>query len=433
MTIIEKIKQSVEGATGMPFLYHAAGELNELIARCKELPVAYSFLLDSGTIDDVNGRYHERVTLAVMFCDKTEFDFNALENEEIIDRMKVKAYKWMQSLRMSNALRVVSVNNTQRLYDNTTDVLTGFAVNITLEDIAGVGECELPDVVFEIKENGEYPVVGIDKVIANVLPKSTDIVITENGEYNPNDYDVDAFSKVDVDVKPKLEEITATDNGTYTPSEGFDGFGKVNVDLRGKLKVSAIKYNSVDSETIEFNLVDYSKIKDCNNFIYQCPNLKKVILKGTNFKSATTFNRAIYNCDNLELLDLENAFTENVIDFYYAFGNNPKLVYINLVGVSAKSATNINYIFTYNRKLETLVGNYTIDDVINNNLTILDGLKINVSVNASSLLNRASLRALINGLAEVETTQTLTLGATLKAKLTEEDIAIATNKGWSIA
>lgn len=68
--------------------------------------------------------------------------------------------------------------------------------------------------VFEIKENGEYPVVGIDKVIANVLPKSTDIVITENGEYNPNDYDVDAFSKVDVDVKPKLEDLTATDNGT---------------------------------------------------------------------------------------------------------------------------------------------------------------------------------------------------------------------------
>ena len=187
MTIIEKIKQSVEGTTGMPFLYHAAGELNELIARCGELPVAYSFLIDSGTIDDVNGRYHERVTIAVMFCDKTKFDFNALENEQIIDRMKVKAYKWMHSLRMSNALRIVSVNNTQRLYDNTTDILTGFAVNITLEDIAGVGECELPAVLFEIKENGEYPVVGIDKVLVDVLPKSTDIVITENGEYNPND------------------------------------------------------------------------------------------------------------------------------------------------------------------------------------------------------------------------------------------------------
>lgn len=170
MTIIEKIKQSVEGATGMPFLYHAAGELNELLARCKELPVAYSFLIDSGTIDDVNGRYHERVTLAVMFCDKTEFDFNAMENEQIIDRMKVKAYKWLQSLRMSNALHVVSVNNTQRLYDNTTDILTGFAVNITIEDVAGVGECELPEVIIDVDKNGIYDVVGVDKVRVNVVP-----------------------------------------------------------------------------------------------------------------------------------------------------------------------------------------------------------------------------------------------------------------------
>lgn len=171
MTIIEKIKQSVEGATGVPFLYHAAGELNELIARCESLPVAYSFLIENGAIDDVNGRYHERVTIAVIFCDKTEFDFNAIENEQIIDRMKVKAFKWLQSLRMNNALRVVSVNNTQRLYDNTTDVLTGYAVNITIEDVAGVGECELPEVVFDIDKNGIYDVVGLDKVRVNVVQR----------------------------------------------------------------------------------------------------------------------------------------------------------------------------------------------------------------------------------------------------------------------
>lgn len=146
MTIIEKIKQSVEGATGMPFLYHAAGELNELIARCNTLPVAYSFLIDSGTIDDVNGLYHERVTIAVMFCDKTEFDFNAIDNEQIIDRMKVKSYKWLTALRSSAELQVVSINNTQRLYDNTTDILTGYAVNITIEDMRGYGLCDFDDI-----------------------------------------------------------------------------------------------------------------------------------------------------------------------------------------------------------------------------------------------------------------------------------------------
>lgn len=142
MTIIEKIKRSVEGATGLPFLYHAAGEINELIARAGELPVAFAFLLDNGTIEDVNGMYHERVTFAVMFADKTQFDFNALENEEIIDRMKIKAYKWLQSLRLSNDLNIVAINQTQRLYDATTDILTGYAVNITLEDIDGYSACD---------------------------------------------------------------------------------------------------------------------------------------------------------------------------------------------------------------------------------------------------------------------------------------------------
>ena len=444
MTIIEKIKQSVEGATGMPFLYHAADELNELIARCKELPVAYSFLLDSGTIDDVNGRYHERVTLAVMFCDKTEFDFNALENEEIIDRMKVKAYKWIQSLRMSNALRVVSVNNTQRLYDNTTDVLTGFAVNITLEDIAGLGECELPDVVFEIKENGEYPVVGIDKVIANVLPKSTDIVITENGDYYPQDYEVDAFSKVDVDVKPKLEDLTATDNGTYTPSEGFDGFGKVNVDLRGKVKVNSFKVtNGCINEEGRWEGETLIDTSECTSFlgIFQGnTKIKQLDLSNWNVDNVTTCAQIFLQCVNLEYIKgLENWHTDRVTDYQFIFQNCYKLKELNLTNWYTGGLYSSNYIIGFIAncyELTTLIGGATIEEVLANNISCMNGLKVSLVLvsnqNQRTKLDRASLRALINGLAEVETTQTLTLGATLRAKLTEEDIAIATAKNWSI-
>lgn len=141
MTIIEKIKQSIESATNLPFLYHAAGELNELLARANSLPVAYSFLLDSGTIQDTNGQFHEQISLAVMFCDKTEFDFNAIENEQIIDAMKVKAYQWLYQLRLNDDLEIVSINNTQRLYDTTTEILTGYAVNITLKEVQGYGVC----------------------------------------------------------------------------------------------------------------------------------------------------------------------------------------------------------------------------------------------------------------------------------------------------
>lgn len=418
MTIIEKIKQSVEGATGMPFLYHAAGELNELIARCKSLPVAYSFLIDSGTIDDVNGRYHERVTLAVMFCDKTEFDFNALENEKIIDRMKVKAYKWMQSLRMSNALHVVSVNNTQRLYDNTTDILTGFAVNITIEDVAGVGECELPQVVIDVDKNGSYDVVGVDKVSVNVLPKLEDLEVTQNGEYLPHT-DIAGFSKVSVYVQPVLEELTITQNGEYLPQEGVDGFSKVVAEF----------------DTSSLPKVKVRKIQVSNNCVDENGYWAGELVDVSN---ATTLNGLCLNCSSLKKLDVSSWDTSKVTDFTNLFNGCTNLRSVDLTSWSMESfrgGWTSKQMFDACRLLTTIIGGRTIENVIYNNIMCLRGLKYKIEgTKLPDSLDRASLRALINGLADLtgQTAQTLTLGATLIAKLTDEDIAIATNKNWTI-
>lgn len=411
MTIIEKIKQSIEGATGMPFLYHAAGELNELIARCKSLPVAYSFLIDSGMIDDVNGRYHERVTLAVMFCDKTEFDFNALENEEIIDRMKVKAYKWLQSLRMSNTLHIVSVNNTQRLYDNTTDVLTGFAVNITIEDVAGVGECELPDVVFEIKDNGEYPVVGIDKVIVLVPNSLTDLIATENGkEYLPLDYGAYGFNKVTVEI-PKIKVSTfpqiticcLDENGKWNGEHMFDTSCCTGT-MQNIARISGINNVTLD-------LSDWD-VSGCNRMtlLFSTSNgLVGVNLKGWDTSNVTFAGRS-FNDTAIKSIDLTS------FDFS-----------------KVTSQTGANNSFLFGAHFETCVGGLTVEQVINNDITILKGLRVSID-NIPPSLDRASCRALINGLADLtgQTTQILTLGVTLTAKVTEEDIAIAVNKNWTI-
>ena len=48
-------------------------------------------------------------------------------------------------------------------------------------------------------------------------------------------------------------------------------------------------------------------------------------------------------------------------------------------------------------------------------------------------LPREQLVGLMNGLLKVTSTQTLTLGSTLLAKLTDEDKKIATDKGWTLA
>lgn len=468
MTIIEKIKRSVEAATGLPFLYHAAGEINELIARAGELPVAYSFLIDSGTIDDVNGRYHERVTLAVMFCDKTEFDFNALENEQIIDRMKVKAYKWLQSLRMSNVLRIVSVNNTQRLYDNTTDILTGFAVNITIEDVAGVGECELPQVVIDVDKNGSYDVVGVDRVRVNVLPKLEELEVTQNGEYLPPT-DIAGFSKVSVDVQPVLEELNITENGEYTPQDGVDGFSKVVAEFdtsslpKVKLSTFAVSNECInedgiwDGQFVDFSIVDSFTFKGVTN-IKDWSFTKN--LHPTNLTSMSEFVRDCTTTGDKQVLDLSNFDLSKVKSYFrlaYANTCHNKIIanwvfpegtnkvtigpifyssYVEWVDLTSWKGNRLttDFSLSYCPRLKTIVGDKTIDDVINNNIKVFDGIGFNLNCTQGTPLQRPSLRAIINGLSDRSniTPLTLTLSNISFPLLEEEDIAIATSKNWTI-
>jgi hypothetical protein len=68
-------------------------------------------------------------------------------------------------------------------------------------------------------------------------------------------------------------------------------------------------------------------------------------------------------------------------------------------------------------------------------LTELSWSNNSLSTNISNLksLPREQLIGLMNGLSKVTSTQTLTLGSTLLAKLTDEDKKIATDKGWTLA
>lgn len=142
MNIISKIKKSIEDGAGVPFYYASAENLNVILDNA-EYPCALAVLANQGTIADTNGQFHERLTLVVSFADKTEFDFDALENEDIIDECKKRAFRWLYSLRLSSDLKQVSLNSTTRdyLYDDV--ILTGFGVNITLEEVAGFGACDI--------------------------------------------------------------------------------------------------------------------------------------------------------------------------------------------------------------------------------------------------------------------------------------------------
>ena len=64
---------------------------------------------------------------------------------------------------------------------------------------------------------------------------------------------------------------------------------------------------------------------------------------------------------------------------------------------------------------------------------LMTGMKVSFDISASTKFERADLLIILNNLATVTSTKTLTMGSINLAKLTDEDKAIATNKGWTLA
>ena len=64
---------------------------------------------------------------------------------------------------------------------------------------------------------------------------------------------------------------------------------------------------------------------------------------------------------------------------------------------------------------------------------LMTGMKVSFSISSSTQFEESDLVTILNNLATVTSTKTLTMGSTNLAKLTDEEKAIATNKGWTLA
>lgn len=109
-------------------------------------------------------------------------------------------------------------------------------------------------------------------------------------------------------------------------------------------------------------------------------------------------------------------------------------------GIVIKSA---NYMFTSATALRSIYGAMDISKQSSANLwqgcTALEnisfvtgGIARTIEFSKCSKLTDASIQSIIDGLAEVETAQTLTFHATVGAKLTEEQKAVITAKNWTL-
>lgn len=206
----------------------------------------------------------------------------------------------------------------------------------------------------------------------------------------------------------------------------------------------------------------YSFPKSLTNFnglLNGASNCTKVFAKSWDVSSVGTMFSAFAECSSLVEIDASEWDTSLVNNMQYTFSKCTSLVNVksakwntsavthffgafnlcsSLVEIDASEwdlsgATSVTNFFYKCSSLVSIIGNHTLQEVIDG-LAAFSGLSVGLDLK-DTILERASLRAVINGLADLtgQTSQTLTLGTTLQAKLTAEDIQIATDKNWVIA
>lgn len=139
MNLLDKIKASVV-ATGLPFNYGSAEELDKKIANSAQ-PATYCYLLQDSREITVGGQRCEQAQVVIFFCDRTSESIDSEENEQIISRCKEDADDWLRSIREGNELAIVGEVQYRRVYLQFYQQVTGIGVAVTLRENVGLTYC----------------------------------------------------------------------------------------------------------------------------------------------------------------------------------------------------------------------------------------------------------------------------------------------------
>lgn len=130
--------------------------------------------------------------------------------------------------------------------------------------------------------------------------------------------------------------------------------------------------------------------------------------------NVTNMSHMFYLCSSLTTIpQLDTSKVKIMGDMFY---NCPSLTTIPQLDVS--SVTDMSNMFYKCNSLKSI---------------LMTGMKASFSISASTQFEESDLVTILNNLATVTSTKTLTMGSTNLAKLTDEEKAIATNKGWTLA
>lgn len=230
-------------------------------------------------------------------------------------------------------------------------------------------------------------------------------------------------------------------------------------------KVKDFSYALTYSNIKEFPNWNFSNAETIGYLLKQCKSLRTAIVINNLSKLTGDYClNGIFQQSAVTSVTLNGLNPNTVYSLDQAFFDNGWLQSISLnttTGVPMK-VKSMSETFNYCSQLKTLplmdltqctwfsvigcnslesIPAYDLSNITSINLGSLynlkefhaTGMKVSFDISSSTNFTKEALVEILNNLATVTNTQTLKMGATNLAKLTDEDKLIATNKGWTLA
>ena len=334
----------------------------------------------------------------------------------------------------------------------------------------------IPEGTRNINQNGDYDVREKATVVVNVPEKVLGSkTITENGVYNPINDGLDGYNYVNVatsgvnindyyytkdtyygGIRKYIKEIPMLNtetldtmyeffagctNLTNIPNINTSKVTNMRMIFSGCTKIKTIPILNTEKVTnmqgmftectslIEIPELDTNNVVDMSSMFSYCKNLKTIPTMNTN--KVTTMSMMFYQSGITTIPELNTSKVTSAYNMFYScYGliTIPKLNFENVNNVSGilSGASNVINIGGFENLGKAYLTNKSAN-YSNYGLVLIN----------CSKLTHDSLMNIINNLYDIKTkgcqAQRLQLGPTNLAKLTAEEIQIATSRGWSVS
>ena len=200
-------------------------------------------------------------------------------------------------------------------------------------------------------------------------------------------------------------------------------------------------------ESVDFADWDVSKV---TSFFALFDNSQKVnTIDVSKWDTSSATNMEWMFCRiNVTHLDVSNFDTSNVTNMHAMFIGNSSLIQLDVSNFDTSNVLNIDTMFSYFKVCEELnISGLNLErctsmknTFMNSSFKVIrcDGLRLpnidmsNIGLNDSTELTVDSIVGLLNALPQSDKGYSFQIGSVNIAKLTDEQKAIATNKGWTL-